>query len=134
MAWAPGSRRSFGLLVLRVAFGGFMLAHGMQKAMNYGEMSLSFPDPLGIGVEFSLISAIGAELGCSLLLILGAFTRLALLPLMFTMGVALFVVHAADAWQVKEMAALYLAAFIGLFITGPGEYSVDHRRQRDTEH
>ncbi|EMI54396.1 DoxX family protein [Rhodopirellula sallentina] len=118
---------SIGLLVLRVAFGCFMMVHGIQKVMGFGEISGGFPDPMGIGSQLSLILAIGAEVGCSVLLILGLGTRLAVLPLAFTMVIALFVVHGADPWKVKELAALYLAVYAVLFLTGPGELSLDQK-------
>lgn len=117
---------SLGLLILRVAFGCFMLVHGIPKLKGFSEMSDKFPDPLGIGSQFSLISAIGAEVGCSLLLILGLGTRIAALPLVFTMLIALFVVHGADPWQKKELAALYLAVYVTLVLTGGGRCSLDH--------
>lgn len=116
-----------GLFVLRVAIGGFMLVHGMQKLMGFSEMADKFPDPIGIGSQLSLVTAIGAEVGCSVLLILGLGTRLAVIPLAFTMIVALFVVHAADPWKVKELAAMYLAVYVVIFITGPGRCSLDEK-------
>ncbi|MEO8272091.1 MAG: DoxX family protein, partial [Aureliella sp.] len=116
-----------GLFVLRVAIGVFMLVHGIQKLMGFSEMADKFPDPIGIGSQLSLVMAIGAEVGCSLLLILGLGTRLAVIPLAFTMIVALFVVHAADPWKVKELAAMYLAVYAVIFITGPGRYSMDQK-------
>lgn len=115
-----------GLLILRVAIGGFMLVHGSQKLMSFSELAGKFPDPIGMGSQMSLISAIGAEVGCSILLIMGLGTRLAALPLAFTMGVALFVVHRADPWQVKELAAVYLSVYVVIFFTGPGTLSLDH--------
>jgi len=78
-----------------------MLIHGWQKLSGFSEMAETFPDPLGMGSRMSLISAIGTELGCSLLLIAGVATRLVALPLAFTMIVALFVVHGNDPWKVK---------------------------------
>lgn len=60
-----------GLFVLRVAIGCFMLVHGIQKLMGFSEMADKFPDPIGMGSQLSLVMAIGAEVGCSLLLILG---------------------------------------------------------------
>lgn len=93
--------------------------------MGFSEMADKFPDPIGMGSQFSLIMAIGAEVGCSLLLILGLGTRLAVVPLAFTMIVALFVVHGADPWKVKELAAIYLAVYAVIFITGPGSFSLD---------
>lgn len=117
--------QNFGQLALRVAFGGLMLVHGVQKVMGYKDLVEVFPDPIGLGGQFSLIAAIGAEVGCSILLIFGLATRLAAVPLAFTMCVALFVVHANDPWQGKELAATYLAAYVSLFFTGPGAFSLD---------
>lgn len=117
---------SIGLLILRLAFGCMMLVHGWQKLTGFNEMADTFPDPIGMGSRLSLISAIGAEFGCSLLLIVGLATRAAAIPLAFTMIVALFVVHASDPWQTKELAAVYLATYVALIFTGPGRFSVDH--------
>ena len=124
-----GSRKQIdaGLFVLRVAIGVFMLVHGIQKLTGFSEMADKFPDPIGMGSQLSLIMAIGAEVGCSILLILGLGTRLAVIPLAFTMIVALFVVHAADPWKVKELAAIFLAVYAVLFITGPGAWSLDKK-------
>ena len=72
--------------------------------------------------------------GCFILLIVGFLTRLATVPLAITMLVALFVVHGADPWQKKELAACYLAVYLTLFFTGPGVFSVDHlvwRRKKE---
>ena len=125
---------SAGLLLLRIAIGGLMLVHGTQKLMGFSELSGKFPDPLGMGSQLSLLSAIGAEVGCSLLLILGLGTRFAAIPLAFTMIVALFLVHASDPWQVKELAAVYLCVYLSLILTGAGEFSLDgliwRKRQR----
>lgn len=114
-----------GLLALRIAFGCFMLVHGIQKIMGFSEMADKFPDPIGMGSQLSLVMAIGAEVGCSIFLILGLGTRLAIVPLAFTMIIALFVVHAADPWKVKELAAIYLTVYAVIFITGPGKFSLD---------
>ncbi|WP_417850493.1 DoxX family protein [Thalassoglobus sp.] len=117
---------STGLLILRVAIGGFMLIHGYQKLAGFSGLANKFPDPLGIGSQMSLIAAIGAEVGCSLLLILGLGTRLAALPLAFTMIIALFVIHGADPWQRKELAAIFLSVYAAIVFTGPGRFSLDH--------
>lgn len=102
-----------------------MLVHGWQKLASYGELAGKFPDPIGIGSQLGLIATIIAEFGCSILLILGLGTRLAALILGFTMAVALFVVHADDPWQKKELAAVYLSVYATLLVTGGGPISVD---------
>ena len=117
---------SVGLLVLRVGIGLLMLVHGLAKLNGFSEMSGKFPDPLGMGSQLSLILAIGAEVGCSILLIIGLASRFAAIPLAFTMIVALFVVHGADPWKMKELAAVYLLVYLSLMLTGPGQFSVDH--------
>lgn len=117
---------STGLLLLRVGIGCLMLVHGIAKIQGFSEMSAGFPDPIGLGSKLSLIMAIGAEVGCSILLIVGFGSRLATIPLAFTMLVALFIVHRQDPWQVKELAATFLLAYVSLLLTGPGLFSLDH--------
>lgn len=117
---------SFGLLLLRVSIGGLMLVHGVQKIQAFEKLKDGFPDPLGMGHQLSLISAIGSEVGCSILLILGLGTRLAAIPLAFTMIVAHFIVHAKDPWNVKELSAVYLCVYAALIFTGAGQFSLDH--------
>lgn len=115
------------LLLLRLTFGGAMLyGHGWGKLMRFfGEDPIKFADPFGIGVIPSLSLATFAEVFCAVLLMLGAFTRWATIPLIITMGVALFYVHIADPFGRQEKALLYLVAYLVLFLTGPGKYSVD---------
>lgn len=127
MLLASPKQIDVGLLLLRIAFGCFMLVHGIQKLSGFSSLAEVFPDPIGMGSQLSLIMAIGAEVGCSLLLILGLGTRLAVLPLAFTMVIAFFVVHGADPWKVKELAAIYLAGYAIIFVTGPGKFSLDHQ-------
>ena len=127
MFLASATQVSIGLAMLRLSIGCFMLIHGIQKIMNFGSLSAVFPDPLGLGSQLSLILAIAAEVGCSVLLILGLGTRVAVLPLAFTMVVALFFVHAADPWKIKELAAVYLAMYAVIFVTGPGDFSLDKK-------
>lgn len=117
---------SVGLLLVRITFGGFMLfGHGWGKLMSFGDTATQFPDPLGIGNELSMASAIFCEVVCSALVVLGLATRVAVLPLVFTMVVAAFVVHGGDPFATKELALVYLSGFALLFFTGPGCFSVD---------
>ena len=118
---------SIGLLVLRLAAGGMMIyGHGWKKLMALLDgKGGKFPDPLGVGNELSMALAVGAEVGAAALVMLGIFTRLAAVPLMFTMIVAAFIIHGSDPFAKKEMALLYLAAYTTLACTGAGRYSVD---------
>jgi putative oxidoreductase len=114
------------LLILRLALGGSMLlAHGLGKFQSFGENSAQFPDPFGLGSPVSMGLAVFAEMFCSILIILGALTRVAAIPLIVTMGVAFFMIHGADPWNMKELSFVYLAGFIALFCLGAGRISVD---------
>lgn len=115
----------FGLLILRVITGGAMLTHGWPKLQKLVNGNFQFGDPLGMGPEASLILAVLAEVVCSILLIIGLATRLAVIPLMVTMAVAFFIVHAADDFRTKELALVYLGIFLCIFFTGPGKLSLD---------
>lgn len=117
---------SVGLLILRVAFGGMMLVqHGLSKLTNFSEMASEFPDPIGLGSELSLASAVGAEVFCASLVVLGLATRWTALPLVFTMLVAAFIFHSGHPYETVEPAYLFLAAFATLVFTGAGGFSVD---------
>jgi putative oxidoreductase len=109
------------LLAVRIIFGILLMNHGIQKWSNFQELSAVFPDPLGIGSPISLGLAIFGELVCSMAFIVGFLYRLAMIPMIFT-----FIVHANDAFAVKEMAFIYLIVFIIIYIAGPGKFSIDH--------
>lgn len=118
--------RDVALLVLRLVFGGLMIVnHGIGKLQRLlGDDPVQFADPIGLGQELSLTLAAAAELGCGALVTLGLFTRVATLPLMFTMAVAAFIVHAADPLAKKELALLYLAAYAAIFLLGSGRFAL----------
>ena len=52
-------------------------------------------------------------------------TRWAVIPLVIFFVVAGFIQHADDPWSRKELAFLFLVAFLPLLFTGPGRYSLD---------
>ncbi|MCE7993778.1 MAG: DoxX family protein [Roseivirga sp.] len=115
------------LLIFRAGVGIMMLTHGYPKFLRLIAGEFRFGDPLGLGVEASLILAVLAEFVCSILLVLGLTTRYALVPLIIMMAVAGFVVHGNDPFGTQEKSVLYLLTFVVLMITGPGRYSLDKR-------
>lgn len=121
----PYTASSLLILAARIAFGLTFLSHGIAKWMTFEDSSLSFPDPLGIGSMLSFSLVIFAEVFCSVGFIMGALFRLCLIPMIVTMCVAFFVIHANDAFAAKELAFIYLVIFIIMFFTGAGKYSVD---------
>jgi putative oxidoreductase len=117
---------SFATLVLRLGLGIIMLvAHGNDKLQHFSKYSGLFADPFHLGSVTSLSLAIFAEFFCSCLIILGLFTRLACIPLIIDMSVALFYAHHGDVFGVGERAALFLTGYISLLFLGPGKVSMD---------
>jgi len=114
------------LLALRLMFGGSMLlAHGLGKLEKFEGMHETFPDPMGVGSTMSLSLVVFAEVVCAGLICLGFLTRLAAFPLVITMAVAIFVIHAEDPFGKKELALAYLVAYLVIFLRGPGKISLD---------
>ena len=114
------------LLLLRLAAGGIMAyRHGWGKLQKMLSGDMGFADPIGVGEEVSLILTVFAEFLCGILVALGLFTRAALVPLIITMLVAVFIIHADDPFSKQEFGILYLIPYITLFLTGPGKLSLD---------
>ena len=113
------------LLVVRVFFGLLFLTHGYGKLMNHASLPDLFADPFGLGSIVSYWMVVFAEVVCSFALILGILQRIVLIPMIFAMCTAFFIVHGGDAFATKELAFIYLIVFIVLYITGPGKYSFD---------
>lgn len=121
---------SWTLLALRVVFGGLLMSHGWAKLMAFGTLSQGFPDPLGVGPQASLCLAIFGELLCGASFVLGFLHRLCLLPMIFTMGVAICVIHSGQPFEARELAFAYFMVFIITYVAGPGRYSVDSLLRR----
>jgi putative oxidoreductase len=119
---------SMALLVARLWFGLAMLFnHGLDKFAHFKDIVGTFPDPLGIGQEASLVLVVFAEVLGSLLLAVGLLTRVAAAMLVVDMFVAFLMVHktALNGPQSGELAFLYLAGYVILCIAGGGLFSLD---------
>lgn len=129
LSFLPTSR-DLGLLLLRLGFGGYMvIAHGLPKLMNFSARSGKFPDPLGLSSPVSLGFTIGAEVFAASFVVLGLFTRLSAAAVIFTMSVAFFALHNGTfiGEGNGELAMVYLIAFLVIFVSGAGKYSIDNK-------
>lgn len=116
---------SLAVLVLRLSFGFLMIPHGYDKMQNFLAGKHDFPDPLHVSPMVSHGLTVFAEFFCSILLVLGFFTRPALVILLGCMAIISFSIHEADPLGDKEHALLYLFAYLAIFLTGAGKYSID---------
>lgn len=122
-------------LLARLIFGGFMImGHGWFKVKLWLDgRAITFAVTMGLGAEIELAMAIFAEIFCALLVVVGFQTRLAAIPLIYTMFVAALVYHYKDNFfylphysSNKEFALIYAAGFILIFFLGAGKYSIDY--------
>lgn len=113
------------MLVLRLGAGILMMMHGYDKLVHFGEKQHSFMNFLGLGSSISLALVVFAEFFCSLFILLGLFTRLAVIPLIITVCVIIFKVNHGDIFIDNENAPLYLISYLVLLLVGPGKISVD---------
>ncbi|MDP4128608.1 MAG: DoxX family protein [Bacteroidota bacterium] len=117
---------NFAMLVQRVVTGLMLLiAHGLLKISNFSEMSGSFFDPLRIGHRNTLILSIFAEVFCSMLLVLGLFTRLAAFVIVLDLSFAVFMYHRGQPIKNMDLGVIYLTSVFSILLLGPGRVSVD---------
>ena len=105
-----------------------LLTHGIPKISMLLENPSDFSDPIGLGGTFSLILAIMGEVIAPVFILIGLKTKIAAIPVIITMGVATFIIHAEDSFATKEKALLYMFGFITIALAGAGRYSVDGRK------
>ncbi|WP_144934873.1 DoxX family protein [Pseudomonas alabamensis] len=114
-----------GLLFLRVSAATLLLQiHGLPKLLNWSTELQRIEDPFGLGPTLTLAMAVFAEVVCPLLLVFGVFARLACLPVLAVLGVALVVVHPEWTLEEAQFAWLLIVLYAGLAITGPGAWVI----------
>ncbi|MDR0938906.1 MAG: DoxX family protein [Mediterranea sp.] len=123
---ANATNMSLLLLAARIIFAGLLMTHGFEKLTHFDETMAKLGDPIGMGAEISAGLAIFGEFFCSLACVFGFLYRLSMIPMIVTMCVAFFIAHGASFAKGGEMAFVYLAVFVLIYIAGPGKYSLDY--------
>ena len=113
------------ILALRLFFGILFFSHGLEKMMNFNELSYSYPSVFGFGSYMTLMLSIFSEFACSIFLVAGLLVRITVIPMIAAMAVAFFDIH-DGMFPDGELSLIYLVLFVILYITGPGRYSFDY--------
>ena len=121
---AESTKSSLILLASRLVFGLTFASHGLDKLQHFSETAAHFPAPFGLSGEVAVGLSIFGELVCGLAFVFGFLTRLALLPMIFTMIVAFTTVFGGSI-SAGELPFLYLIIFVLSWFAGAGKFSVD---------
>jgi putative oxidoreductase len=120
--WMPAT-------VARATVGLIFLSSGWGKVHNLGKVTGFFAE-LGIpapGLNAVVVSY--SELVCGALLLVGLASRLATIPLLVSMAVALATAKAADIHGLSDLFGAveftYLALLLVIAVNGPGPLSAD---------
>lgn len=122
LRWLPPivSRLTIGLVFVQTGWGKF---HNIQKVVGFFT-ELGIPAP-----ELQARLAATAELVCGALILIGLFTRVATLPLIVTMTVAILTAKRGDIHELTDLLGMeeYLIIVVLLWLGayGPGALSLD---------
>lgn len=125
--------QSFFLLAVRLFWGWQFFASGWGKLQNIDQIAEFFGS---IGIHPALLNAYAAssiEFVGGALLLVGFASRLAAIPLMVTMVVALLTAHREATLMVfndpnqllSQLPVTFFLASLIIFLFGPGKFSID---------
>ena len=117
-------------LLARLAVGLVFMSTGWGK-VHHLEKVTSFFQQLGIPAPgFNAVLVGYSELICGTLLVVGLVTRLAAIPLVISMVVAILTAKLADIHSLFDLVGFdeftYLCVLVVIAIIGPGAASLDH--------
>jgi putative oxidoreductase len=128
MSILENNAQALGLLFLRISAALFlMVVHGLPKLFHFQAELSRIEDPFHLGATLTLILAIFAEVACPILIAAGLLVRLACLPIIFVLLVALLVVHPQWSLEEGQFGWLLLILFTTVLIAGPGRLALNAR-------
>lgn len=115
------------LLGFRVLLSAEMIyAHGLKKIGIGVAEAEQVPNPLHLPEAMNHAFAVSANILFPILVMLGLFTRLSVLPILAVTLAGYFVLHFHDAPLVKDTPFMYSLSYLVVLFLGAGRYSLDH--------
>lgn len=122
-------------LFIRLFVGVMFIQFGIRQLVNFHAMVPEFPAVMGLSSEASLVIMIVIELVCSLCIMVGFLTRLAVIPALISMIIAVYyVLHISPDDSIAGMTdmlpgylpVMFAGIFMYLLLSGPGKISLDY--------
>lgn len=131
------SYSNLGRLFIRLFVGVMFLQFGIRHLVNYHELAPDYPTILGLSSVTCLNLMIVIELLCSLLIMIGFLTRLAVIPAICSMIAAEWYqlhslstfttdIYGLSTTQPGYVPIMFIGIFMFIIIAGPGKISVDY--------
>lgn len=130
-------RWQMAVVLIRLAVGGVFFSEGLQKFLFPQDLGFGRFQQIGIPVPGFTAPFVGmVEVICGLMLIVGLFTRIATIPLLIDMAVAISttkvpLLFKKGFWAMAHEARVDYTMVLGLLfllLVGAGSLSVDHIR------
>jgi len=127
------------LVLIRLLVGWVFVSEGIQKFLFPAQLGVGRFAKIGIPAPQVMAPFVGVvEIVCGALLLVGLFTRLASVPLLGVIAVAIFttkipMIAKTGVWAMLHEARTDFSMLLGLIfllITGAGSLSLDGRRRR----
>ena len=124
--------QQLGFTLIRIGFGTIILIFGYNKIISGAENLTQLGSAMGLfGITWGYLwwgyAAALTELCGGMAFILGLYTRIASIPLIWLLIVAIrFHLQNNDPFMKWSFAALCLCIAIGYFVAGGGVYSIDY--------
>ncbi|MGM5630437.1 DoxX family protein [Apibacter raozihei] len=119
-----------GKLSLRISVGGLMIFHGIAKLIHGHDFIKEILASKGLP-QFLWIGVPTGEVIAPICLLLGVFTRISSLLIVFTMLMTFYLIHGINDFSLSqtggvkvELNLLYLFSSLAIFFLGSGKYSL----------
>jgi uncharacterized membrane protein YphA (DoxX/SURF4 family) len=132
-----GARTAKALLLIRILVGWVFVSEGIQKFIFPAQLGVGRFEKIAIPAPQIMAPFVGVvEIVCGTLLLVGLLTRLAAIPLLIDMAVAIAttkipMLAKSGVWAMLHEARVDFSMVLGLvfvLITGAGTLSLDGRR------
>lgn len=135
--WSTGfTYTNLARLFMRLFVGIMLMQFGIRHLVKYDMLTGTFPTVAGMGNETSLVLMIVIEVVCSLFIMTGFLTRLAVIPPIIAMIFAEYyilhdmvpdtIVYSLDSTDPGYLPIMFIGIYCYILLAGPGKISLDY--------